>query len=1079
MCHRAYYGVILAGDFNVDLLSDEYKTTHYWRLVSEASLDFVPFGATRHGLTFDTAIDHIIVDPLDKVIASVKSPTPFTASHDSIMVKYALTAPLPLGSVGKYRNRRCLAAPGFALELQSALTSVHERSDLNEIVDPLQSGMQGGRYVQASPLCASVISRCPIRCAEICVIWIPPVWVGFDLLFSVPRCHADRPKREPSQASHRCSVRCPHELQSLGPVQSSGHLTKSVPVQEPSSRTAPQQTSSTSLPTEQPNSPAPTSLPAEQPNSPAADELNQPDSRTAEQPHTDEPASRAAEQPRSPLLHHRYFCHRPNHVSLYNCSWNPMVPTTTASITGASASATLVSTTTQLQRRVGHSNARLIAYASIAASSARRPQPRAAHISSAKHKPCTRPRAATCCVIAIFWRQDGLLATHTANGSHLWSRGIVKVHGRLFRRAASPHSRAPHSSLHGAAHRGRAKQRSRLRFKLHDDSASLRVSPSLSVHDASRQRSSKLRGSNSRNGAKRARVGRCLGVAHSYRFQEISRFSHVHIDIVTLSESEGYTYALPMIDRYARWPEAVPIKNLQASTVARAFIDTWVSCYGAPAVITSDQGAQFEYDIFKQLCILLGTHYIHTTPYNPRSNGLIERWHRDFKAALMCFENSNSWTHSLPFVMLGLRTRIRSDIDASPSEIVFGSSFRLPGEFFSSQDAERDRKIFKSKFRAYMASIKPAHTSHHSKTTPFLHKELPTCTQRERVAPNVAGACGTYDLDSRVRLRTGLIVGTREAVSRAGSPRVDLCAATDCRLTLACRVHGPTARAGREAILGQGDDKRPATARACATNIARSRTNTDINGKLYTYKKTTTPALGHELATKFFWDLLAASWRVKYPPITLRPKLRRIPARWSPKARTPSADVGQRSASFRRKSANTRKSTDPSAPRWYPKGWSPISELLVLALTDGVFFTHHGGSQKKREGLARWQIKKRGKFFPDSWDGVGPTSSTSAIGCWSTPSMTARRPTASQRVSSKDLCLASLFGTPCTTRSLNSGFPEQCPIFDKKLEDVKADADDAIRLMRGRFAEVISSKMIMDTVYPVTAHGPNEAEAYR
>ncbi|CAB0034508.1 unnamed protein product [Trichogramma brassicae] len=82
-------------------------------------------------------------------------------------------------------------------------------------------------------------------------------------------------------------------------------------------------------------------------------------------------------------------------------------------------------------------------------------------------------------------------------------------------------------------------------------------------------------------------------------------------------------------------------------------------------------------------------------------------------------------------------------------------------------------------------------------------------TKRERVAPDVAGACGTYDLDSRVRLRTGLIVGTREAVSRARSPRVDLCAATDCRLTLACRVHGPTARAGRGAILDQGDDKRP------------------------------------------------------------------------------------------------------------------------------------------------------------------------------------------------------------------------------------------------------------------------------
>uniref|UniRef100_A0ABD2VSG5 Uncharacterized protein n=1 Tax=Trichogramma kaykai TaxID=54128 RepID=A0ABD2VSG5_9HYME len=54
----------------------------------------------------------------------------------------------------------------------------------------------------------------------------------------------------------------------------------------------------------------------------------------------------------------------------------------------------------------------------------------------------------------------------------------------------------------------------------------------------------------------------------------------------------------------------------------------------------------------------------------------------------------------------------------------------------------------------------------------------------------------------------------------------------------------------------------------------------------------------------------------------------------------------------RRKSANTRKSTDPSVPRLYPKGWSPISELLVLALTDGVS-THHGRSQKKARGARK------------------------------------------------------------------------------------------------------------------------------
>ncbi|CAB0034339.1 unnamed protein product [Trichogramma brassicae] len=63
------------------------------------------------------------------------------------------------------------------------------------------------------------------------------------------------------------------------------------------------------------------------------------------------------------------------------------------------------------------------------------------------------------------------------------------------------------------------------------------------------------------------------------------RFAHVHIDIVTLNESEGYSYVLTMIDRYSRWPEAVPLQDINANTVARAFVDTWVSRYAAFIVV--------------------------------------------------------------------------------------------------------------------------------------------------------------------------------------------------------------------------------------------------------------------------------------------------------------------------------------------------------------------------------------------------------------------------------------------------------------------------------------------------------------
>ena len=43
-----------------------------------------------------------------------------------------------------------------------------------------------------------------------------------------------------------------------------------------------------------------------------------------------------------------------------------------------------------------------------------------------------------------------------------------------------------------------------------------------------------------------------------------------------------------MIDRFSRWPEAVPLKNVEALTVCHAFYDTWISLYGAPEKLTTD-----------------------------------------------------------------------------------------------------------------------------------------------------------------------------------------------------------------------------------------------------------------------------------------------------------------------------------------------------------------------------------------------------------------------------------------------------------------------------------------------------------
>jgi len=99
-----------------------------------------------------------------------------------------------------------------------------------------------------------------------------------------------------------------------------------------------------------------------------------------------------------------------------------------------------------------------------------------------------------------------------------------------------------------------------------------------------------------------------------------NRFYYVHLDIVgPLPPSRGNRYCLTMIDRSTRWPEATSITDSTADTITTAFFQTWISRFGAPAIITTDKGSQFELLIFTAFTKLVGASRIQTTAYHPQS----------------------------------------------------------------------------------------------------------------------------------------------------------------------------------------------------------------------------------------------------------------------------------------------------------------------------------------------------------------------------------------------------------------------------------------------------------------------------
>ena len=122
------------------------------------------------------------------------------------------------------------------------------------------------------------------------------------------------------------------------------------------------------------------------------------------------------------------------------------------------------------------------------------------------------------------------------------------------------------------------------------------------------------------------------------------------------------------------------MENITAETVAKTLISGWISIFGTPLKIITDLGRQFESGVFRELTQFLGVKHLRTTPYHPQANGMIERWHRTLKSAIMAHK-SKDWCKLLPLILLGLRNIFKEDIKATPAELVFSQSLRLPGEF--------------------------------------------------------------------------------------------------------------------------------------------------------------------------------------------------------------------------------------------------------------------------------------------------------------------------------------------------------------------------------------------------------------
>ena len=122
----------------------------------------------------------------------------------------------------------------------------------------------------------------------------------------------------------------------------------------------------------------------------------------------------------------------------------------------------------------------------------------------------------------------------------------------------------------------------------------------------------------------------------------------------------------------------------------------------------------------------LGIQHNRTTAYHPASNGLIERFHRQLKAALRAHQDP-AWSEILPFVLISLRSTVKPDLNASPSELAYGRTLRLPGELIAPRPGGTyNYGQYVDRLREHMRRLQPATTRPQSPPS-YVPPELSSC----------------------------------------------------------------------------------------------------------------------------------------------------------------------------------------------------------------------------------------------------------------------------------------------------------------------------------------------------------------
>lgn len=193
----------------------------------------------------------------------------------------------------------------------------------------------------------------------------------------------------------------------------------------------------------------------------------------------------------------------------------------------------------------------------------------------------------------------------------------------------------------------------------------------------------------------------------------------------------GNKYIMVAQDYFSKWVEIYAIPDATAETCANFLVNELLARFGLPLTIHSDQGRNFESDLFQEMCTMLGIYKTRTSPYIPSCNGLAERFNSTLLKMIKAYleGKQTNWDNNLGCSAGAYRSSLHESTKYKPNMIMLGRQTRAPVEVILGDPPHSDPASYGDYVSQLKSDLQDAHEitrEHLKQAAQFQNKHLPT-----------------------------------------------------------------------------------------------------------------------------------------------------------------------------------------------------------------------------------------------------------------------------------------------------------------------------------------------------------------